>query len=275
MMLIEASFILLAGGILLGLALPAPDRVARAWLVGGGVLAAAFAVVGALAAAMRVEPEGVAPPPQFFLRIQAALVGLTCAATLLHVALAGTGRLRVQRWAGVGGFLVALLAGSNLLHHAMLAPGTAVAFPPKAFSMALQTLTCAGAAAVPGVAFAYALFPLLGVGEPLAAAASFRRLHRALLLSLSVRAVASIAGVFLLTKFAPPLPPERAWDPALAATRWSIGLVAPAVLAAVAYRRAARGLALSAAAVLLLAGLCAMNGEAIALALARRTGLPF
>ena len=180
-----------------------------------------------------------------------------------------------MRWVAAGGFLVALLAGSNLLHHAMLAPGTAVAFPPKGFSMALQTLACAGAAAVPGIAFTVALFPLAGVGEPVAAAASFRRLHRAFIGALAVRAVVSIAGVFLLTKFAPPLPAERAWDPAVAATRWVLGLVVPAVLAAVAYRRAARGLALSASAALLLAALCAMNGEAIALVLTRRTGLPF
>jgi hypothetical protein len=272
-MMPDVMLILIAGGFMLAAAVPKPDAVGRAWLRWTGGLALLTAVAGA--AVVATGGHGAVDVPAFYRRIQAGLIAVTVAVAFLHFAAAFAGMGWTRRVIGVAGFLVAVLAGSNRLHEAMLGPGTAVAVPPKALSMALQTIACAGAAAVPGLAFAFALFPVSGVTTPAESARSFRRLQAGLLAVLSCRAAVSVGGVLAFSRAAATSGAAAHVDFRLAAVRWLLGIVAPAAFAVVGYRFAARGRAFAACAVLLLGGLCALNGESLALLLVRDTGLPF
>jgi hypothetical protein len=269
----EVMLILIAGGFMLAGAVPNPDAIGRGWLRWVGGLALVSAMAGAALAA--TADRGSVDVPAFYRRIQAGLIAVTAAFAFLHFAMALVAMRRTRRILGAVGLVVAVLAGSNLLHEAMLGPGTAVAVPPKALSMALQTISCAGAAVLPATAFAYALFPVLGVTTLEPSARSFRRLHATVLGLLSCRAVVSVGGVLVFSRAAATSGVAAHVDYRLAAVRWLAGIAAPAVLAVVAYRFASRGRAFAACAVLLLGGLCALNGEALAVRLVRDTGLPF
>jgi hypothetical protein len=269
----EVLLILLAGGLLLGTSLPNPAEAGPVWTRRVSALAMILLGAGAILAAT-LPREAVDVPP-FYRRIQTGLILTTIAAALLHRVAIRFETAWTRRMIAGAGFLLAVMAGGNLLHEAMLPRGTAVAVPPKALSVALQTLSCLGAAAVPGVAFAYALFPVWGVTGPEESARSFRRLHLALLAMLSFRALVSVGGVLAFSPIAATSAAAAHVDPRLAAARWMLGIVAPALLMFLAFRRAAGGRPLTAGAMLLVGALCAMNGEAIALVLVRDTGLPY
>lgn len=273
---VEALFILLSGGVMLAVSVvPHAGAMRTAWLRLGGIVATMASAVGAALALVRGD---LVPTPPFYRRTQAALVGLTVFLAIAHLALNWARTSGAARALGIVGFVVAVLAGSNLLHDAMLTRGTAVAFPPKGFSMALQTLSAAGAGAVTGFALMTALFPACGIparpDTDGAVAGAFLRLYRGLFVVLALRAALAVAGVLVLHA-ARPVP--GLWDRLgpLVALRWIVGLVAVALLAALARRRMAAGATLSAAAFLLVAALLAVDAEALALHLVRGTGLPF
>ena len=271
----EALFILLAGGVWLASVLPNADGVRTTWRRFGAILSVVSALVAAALAGLRSDL--VATPP-FFRRTQAVLVGMVVLLAIVHLAYNWARTSGAPRLLGIATFVVAVLAGTNLLHDAMLARGTAVAFPPKGFSMALQTLSAAGAGAVTGLALMTALFPACGIparpdtGGSVAVA--FLRLYRGLFAALILRAALAVAGVLILNAVRPV--PEL-WDRLglAVAGRWLAGLVVVPVLAALARRRMAAGRTLSAAALLLVASLLAVDAEALALYLVRETGLPF
>ena len=271
----EALLVVIGGGVLLAAAVPRVSDVRPTWLRLAGAIALAGSGWGAALAALRT---GLVPTPPFYRRTQAALVGMTVASAVAHVAVTRWRRsMPAARGIGVVGFLLAVLAGSNLLHDAMLTRGTAVMFPPKAFSIALQTLSTAGAGAVVGLAVMTALFPAFGIPAAAdsggAVARAFLRLHRSLLAVLAIRAAASVGAAFLLSP-APSAPIPDGSGPSIV-VRWVVGIGAVVALAIAARRRMAAGVPLSAAAFLLLGALCAADGEAVALALVRETGLPF
>lgn len=277
--MLESFLILVAGGVMLAAAAPNAADVRPAWLRLAGVVAI---LATALAAAIALLRSDLAETPPFFRRVQAALVGLAWACAVAHVGLAGRNGSLAGRVVGVVGFVVAVLAGSNLLHDAMLARGAAVAFPPKAFAMAVQTLAAAGAASVAGFALMTAAFPLCGVlresergggassADP---ARAFGRLHRALVGAVVLRAVVSV-GLVLTLQASQPI--VNLWTEfgLLIPLRWTAGLVAVVALATLARRRIAAGRTLSGVAMLLLAALLALDAELLALYLVRATGLP-
>jgi hypothetical protein len=269
----ESLLILTAGGVLLAAAVPRPADVRPAWLRLAGVVALACAVLGASLAAARGD---LVDTPAFFRRVQAGLVALAVLAAVTHLVCVWRRQPRVARVAGVAGFGLALLAGSNLLHDAMLTRGTALAFPPKAFAMTLQTLAAAGASSVVGFMLMVAAFPVCGVAreEPQVGARAFRRLYRCAMTVVLLRAVVAVGGVLLLHA-ARPVPRLWADHGPLISARWLVGLVAVPVLAALAPRRFALGRPLSATAMLVAAALLAIDAEAVALYLVRETGLPF
>jgi hypothetical protein len=272
----ESLLILIAGGVMLAAAVPNPSDVRVAWLRLAGVLATLLATAGAAIAAGRT---GLVETPPFFRRVQAALVGLTLLFAVTQFAFAFTGRPRALRLTCLVGCVVAVLAGSNLLHDAMLARGSAVAFQPKAFAMALQTVAAAGAASVTGLALMTAAFPLCGRrtgGEPGGtggSARAFRRLHRDLVAALVLRAIVAV-GVVLVIQVTRPVP--RLWTDygLLIPVRWLVGLVVVAGLAAASRWRVEAGRPVGTA-LLLLAALLAVDAELLALYLVRATGLPF
>lgn len=273
----EALFILIAGGVLLAAAIPKTEDVRPTWLRLAGVIAVVAAALGAALAAAR---DDLVQTPPFFRRNQAVLIGLTLLCALAHLVAARFRLPRIARAMGGIGFVIAVLAGSNLLHDAMLTRGTAVAFPPKLFAMVLQTVSSAGAGAVVGLALMTALFPAFGIradSDTAAAtpsAAAFERLYGALLVALALRALVAV-GVAMVLQASRPVPSlwtEFGW---LIPPRWLVGLVAVYLLAATARRRLATGAALSATAFLLVGALLAADAEALALYLVRETGLPF
>lgn len=273
----ESFLILLAGGVLLAAAaVPRPADLRPTWLRLAGVVALASSALGAALAAGRGNL--VATPP-FFRRVQAALVGITLVCAVVQLVCVQRGALRAARVVGFAGFVVAVLAGSNLLHDAMLTRGTAVTFPPKGFAMALQTLSAAGAASAVGFALMTAAFPLCGTraaaddAAAAAAAGSFRRLYRGLVIAVALRAAVAVGGVLLLQS-ARPVSGLWANFGLLIPARWLAGLVAVPLLATLARGRLAAGNSLSGTALLLAAAMLAADAEALALYLVRETGLP-
>ncbi len=262
--------ILLAGGLMLAIA-TTPRRVG----VRSDRRLALLSLVSCAAAcvfyALRTE---VADTPPFFRRIQAGLVVATLALTIGGFALGLTRAVVTQRVVAFAVFVVAVLAGSNLLHDLMLLRGTAVVFPPKALSVGLQTLASAGTAAMAGMAMARAITP--GAAMPTsAAAAPLGRDGRALTAAFALRSILSI-GAFLLLQAWRPVPMLWAGDGTIIAVRWVLGLLVPAVLFHAASRRGySSGWRANGAVAAYAVAVLVLVGEWLALDLVRRTGLPF
>src|SRR5688572_20705432 len=115
--MLESLLILLAGGVMLAAAVPNPADVRPAWLRLAGVVSI---LTTALAASIALLRWDLVETPPFFRRVQAALVGLTLVCAVAHLAFAGRNESLAGRVVGVAGFVLAVLAGSNLLHDAML-----------------------------------------------------------------------------------------------------------------------------------------------------------
>jgi hypothetical protein len=241
----------------------------RVWYLRGGGAALAACAVALLLYLVLARPVNDAP--KFFRRVQASLLVVTSLLVFLQLLTERAHRLRLLRVLAGAAYFVAILASANLLHDEMLARGTAVALPPKAVSVALQTIVCALSSAVIGLSLAAVVSSVVpGPGEPAAAG----RYDEPLSVALSLRAIVALGVVGMLA-----LAQQRAilggglapW----AFSRWLIGLAAPAgLLWLAAHRRSVgrpgRFRELAAATALLL-----VLGEMLALLLVRRTGLPF
>jgi uncharacterized membrane protein YgdD (TMEM256/DUF423 family) len=143
----------------------------------------------------------------------------------------------------------------------------------KPQAVALQTIACAGVAALPGLAL---MDMLLGHAYLTAArmtVAPFRRLNLALAGALALRIVVGIAAVVLQSRH----PTELFWPRfgLLVGTRWLFGLVVPAVFVYMAHDCIKRRSTQSATGILYVAGVLIFIGELVALHLTRETGLPF
>lgn len=268
----ETFLILVAGGVLLGAGICGPERVSPGWLRAVGGLAVSLCVLTVL---LRLERDAAAPVPEFYRRIQWALIVATALAAIGRLLAGAAPWGRLQRALAVLTFGCAVLAGSNLLHELMIANGQAVRLAPKALAVALQTLACGGVASVAGLALTRILPPAGQSGRAAAVemAPAFRRLGRAWAAALVVRALLAIP-VVLWFQSRRPFP--ELWDVYgwLIASRWLVGLCAPAALVYLSYRRGG-GRAASPAAVSISATVLSLAGEGAALYLVRATGLPF
>jgi len=267
----ETFLILLAGGVMLAAAVPDPREVTLHWLRLAGIIA--LCVFG-LAGFFWLQREPAVDVARFYRRVQTGLVVMTAGAILGQLAFVQVDRRRVQRTFAVAAFGLAVLAGANLLHESMVGRGTAVRFPPKGLSIALQTLACAGVAAATGVAL---MDMLLGHAYLTAAkmtVAPFRRLTLALAAILIVRAAASVGGVLLLQSRRPV---EMLWGVygLYAGTRWLVGLLVPGVFVYMAHDCVRRRSTQAATGILYVTGVLIFIGEIVALYLVRETGLPF
>src|SRR5687768_12112146 len=128
----ETFLILLAGGVMLAAALSDPRQVTLQWLRLAGVIA--LCMTG-LCVYFFVTRDAVANTPAFFRRIQVGLLVSTALAVLSQLAFAQLAKRRTQRILASAAFVLAVLAGSNLLHDAMLvreaAAGVKLNLPPK------------------------------------------------------------------------------------------------------------------------------------------------
>ncbi len=261
----ETFLILLAGGVMLAAAVSSPRQVTVHWLRLSGILALCFAGL-AVFFVMRREP--LPDVSHVYRRIQSGMLVATVVAILAQLAFVQTLFRRTQRlFAGVA-FLLASMVGTGLLHE--LAPRAGIAKPQ---AVGLQTLACAGAAALPGLAL---MDMLLGHAYLTAARmtiAPFRRLNLTLALAVALRALVGIGAIALQSRY----PTELFWPRfgLLVGTRWLVGLVVPAVFVYMAHDCIRRRSTQSATGILYVAGVLVFIGELIALHLARETGLPF
>src|SRR5687768_9348078 len=119
---------------MLAAAVSDPADVTLHWLRLAGIIALSMCGLGVF---FYVRREPGAAVPALFRRIQVGLIVATAAAILAQLAFAQSDRRRAQRWCAAGAFVLAVLAGVNVLHESMGARGTAVRFPPKGLSIAL------------------------------------------------------------------------------------------------------------------------------------------
>ena len=278
----ETFLILLAGGVMLAAAVSRPkelrrhgpddlDGVTLQWLRLAGIIALAL---GALAMFFFLRRETPANATAAFHRRQLALLGAFLAAVLAQLGFVQVAWVRTQRVCAGVAFLVGVMSGSGLLHELMLPRGTAVAFPPKVWSIALQTLACLGVASMTGLAL---MDMLLGHAYLTASRMSmqpFRRLNGVLAGATAMRVLVAVGGVLLLNAMRPV---ERLWGihGLFIATRYFVGFVVPVVFIYMAHDCIKRRSTQSATGILYVAGVLIFIGEIVGLYLVRETGLPF
>ena len=265
----ETFLILLAGGVMLAAALSNPRLVTVHWLRLCGILALAFA---GLAVFFVLRRQTSADGSALYRRIQIGMLAGTVLAILAQLAFVQTLVFRVQRAFAALAFLLAVLVGAGLIHEMVPRASSASSFA-KPQAVALQTIACAGVAALPGLAL---MDMLLGHAYLTAArmtVAPFRRLNLALAGALALRIVVGIAAIVLQSRH----PTELFWPRfgLLVGTRWLFGLVVPAVFVYMAHDCIKRRSTQSATGILYVAGVLIFIGELVALHLTRETGLPF
>jgi len=252
----ETFLILLAGGVMLAAALSDPKQVTLHWLRLAGIIALC---VGALGVFFHVQRDAGETLSLFYRRVQTGLMAATLVAVLGQLAFVQVAWRRTQRLFAAAAFVLAVMAGANVLHGLMSPAGVAVRFPPKAFSVALQTWSCAGVAAMGGLAL---MDMLLGHAYLTAAKmtiAPFRRLNLALAVALALRAVVGIGGVLWLNRVRPI---EMLWGiyGLYILTRWLVGLGVAAVFVYMAHDCIRRRSTQSATGILYVAGLLTFIG---------------
>ena len=267
----ETFLILLAGGVMLAAAVPDPAAVTLQWLRLAGIIALCMFGLGVF---FYVQRETVADVPALYRRVQVGLLAATAGAVLAQLALVQVAWRAAQRWAAAAAFVLAVLGAVNVLHESMAVRGTAVRFPPKALSVALQTVSCAGVAAVAGLALMDMLLGHAYLTASKMTITPFRRVNLALAVALAARAAGAVGGVLLLQSRRPV---EMLWAVygLYAGTRWLVGLVVPAVFVYMAHDCIRRRSTQSATGILYVAGVLLFLGELVALYLVRETGLPF
>jgi hypothetical protein len=268
----ETFFILLAGGVLLAAAVPDPKSVTLHWLRLAGILALCMAGLALLFFLAFREPAAGAT-----LRFGAILGGQLAATTvaiLAQLAFAQTDRRGAQRVCALVGFLLAVMAGTGLLHERMIAAGSATRFAPKAFAVALQALSAAGVAAMTGLVLMAMLLGHAYLTASRMTMAPFRRLNLALAATVVLRIAVAVGFVLLLQRTRPV---ELLWGRygLFMLTRWLVGLAVPAVFVYMAHDCIRRRANQSATGILYVAGVLVFIGEIVALHLVRETGLPF
>ncbi|MGH7214573.1 MAG: hypothetical protein ACREIT_07410, partial [Tepidisphaeraceae bacterium] len=181
---------------------------------------------------------------------------------------------RMQRTLASISFVLAVLLASGILHELMVPLGTATRPSPKSFAIILQTLSCAGAAAMTGLALMDMLLGHAYLTASRMTMKPFRRLNLALALATALRAVMAVGVALALHRVRPV---EMLWGVhgLYIGTRWFVGLLVPAAFVYMAHDCIRRRSTQSATGILYVAGVLIFIGEIVALSLVRDTGLPF
>jgi hypothetical protein len=267
----ETFLILFAGGVLLAGAVSNPREVTLQWLRLGGIIALALSGVGLFFYFLSREAVEL---PQFFRRIQWGLLAAFIVAILAQLAFVQMAWRGTQRVFAVAGFVLAVLAGANLVHEMMIERGTAGHFEPKGLDLMIQAAACAGIAAMTGLVLMTMLLGHAYLTASRMAMSPFRRLNMTLAGVLVGRVLIAVGLVLLLNRL---WPVEMLWGVhgLLLLTRWLVGLAVPAVFIYMAHDCIRRRATQSATGILYVAGVLVLIGELIALHLLQETGLPF
>src|SRR5688572_32821164 len=212
----ETFLILLAGGVMLAAAVSHPRHVTVHWLRLAGILALAFAGIAVFFVMRREMPvEGTV----LYRRIQAGMLVATIVLILAQLAFVQMLFLRTQRVVAALAFVLAVMVGAGLLH--ALFPRIGIAKPQ---AVTLQTVACAGVAAMTGLAL---MDMLLGHAYLTAAKmtiAPFRRLNLALAGVLVTRVLVAVGLVLALHSLRPVVPMLWGRYGLYMLTRWVVGL---------------------------------------------------
>lgn len=268
----QTFFILLAGGVMLAAAVSNPREVTLQWLRLAGIIA--LTMSGLAGAFYAFDVRDSANTSIILQRVQVGLLVVTGLLVLAQLGFVQVAWRRTQRIFAAMAFIVAVLAGCNVLHEMMFAQGTAVRFPPKALSMGLQTLACAGVAAMTGLALMDMLLGHAYLTASQMTMQPFARLNLSLAITLILRALCAVGLTLALQSWRPV---EMLWSAygLMMIVRWVVGLVVPAVFVYMAHDCIKRRSTQAATGILYVAGVLVMIGEIIALYLTRATGLPF
>ena len=267
----DTFLILFAAGVMLAAAFADPRAVTLNWLRLAGIVALCLC---GLSAFFWLRGETGADVPPFYERIQSGLVVATPVLILAQLAFVQVAWRRTQRMFAFGAFVIGVLAGSNLLHELMLVRGTALSQPPKALSVGIQTLACAGVATVSGLALMTMFLGHAYLTASKMTIAPFRRLNLALGVTLVLRALLSVAAAPLL-HLRRPVPMLVQVHGLYIVTRWLVGLAVAGLFVYMAHDCIRRRSTQSATGILYVAGILVLIGELIALYLVRETGLPW
>lgn len=263
----ETFLILLAGGILLAAAIASPQQVTLNWLRLCGILALLMAALAMFFYFTReAHPAQLAPRMR---NVQVGLLVVAVALILAQLAFVQVAFRRTQRILAAAAFVVAVLAGSNLLHEMMIPLGTATRYPPKVWAMVIQTIAAAGVAAVSGLALMDMLLGHAYLTASRMTIAPFRRLNLSVAAALLLRTALAAGATIAL--------PRELWmrDGLFVLTRWLVGLLVPGIFIYMAHDCIKRRSTQSATGILYVAGVLIFVGEIVALYLVRATGLPF
>lgn len=257
---------------MLAAAISDPKQVTLRWLRLAGIIA--LTMCGLAWVFYGFGERDIATGSVLLRRIQVGLFVVTGLMVLGQLSFVQVAWRRTQRAFAAGAFVVAVLAGCNVLHEMMAAQGTAVRFPPKVLSMSLQTFACAGVAAMTGLALMDMLLGHAYLTASQMTMRPFARLNLALAGVLVVRAIGAVAGVLVLQRWRPL---EMLWGlhGLMMITRWLVGLAVPAVFVYMAHDCIKRRSTQAATGILYVAGVLVFIGEIVALYLVRVSGLPF
>jgi hypothetical protein len=268
----QTFFILLAGGIMLAAAVSDPKQVTLQWLRLAGIIA--LTMCGLAGVFYAFDARDSANYSVLLRRVQIGLFVVTALMVLGQLAFVQVAWRKTQRAFAALAFIVAVLAGCNVLHEMMAGQGTAVRFPPKVLSMGLQTLACAGVAAMTGLALMDMLLGHAYLTASQMTMRPFARLNGTLGGVLIARAACAAILVAVMQQR---YPLEMLWavHGLLIIMRWLVGLLIPVAFVYMAQDCINRRSTQAATGILYVAGVLVFIGEIVALHLVRSTGLPF
>ena len=267
----EVFLILLAAGVMLAAALSDPKQVTIHWLRLAGIIALAVGALAVFFFLRRDNAPGVTPA---YRQRQVGLILAVLALVLAQLAFVQSRLVGLGRIFSTLAFLTGVMSGAGLMHELMIVRGTAVAFPPKWLSIALQTASCAGVAAVAGIALMEMLLGHAYLTASRMTMRPFERLNGNLAVALGLRILTAVALALLLNAWRPR---EMLWGlhGLFIGTRYFVGFLVPAVFVYMAHDCIRRRATQSATGILYVAGVLLFLGEIVALHLLRETGLPF
>jgi hypothetical protein len=249
----ETFLILLAAGVMLAGFISNPRDVTLHWLRLAGIIALAVASLSVYFFLRRPDWRAVRP---------LAFYGVSGVAILGQLGFVQVAWHRTQR--ALAG--IAVIAGI----------GTAVALASAGTSNALWIiiLSCAGVAAMVGLALMDMLLGHAYLTASKMTMKPFRRLNASLAIVTAARSAFAM-GLTMALLHRHPI--EFFWDRfgILVITRWLVGLAVPAVFIYMTHDCIKRRATQSATGILYVAGLLVFVGELAGLYLTRETGLPF
>lgn len=248
----ETFLILLAGGVMLAIAVPSPKEVTLHWLRLGGIIALTMLGLSVFLWSRRDGGSG---------SWQAGLYVTSAVAILLQLAFTQVNKRALQRVFAIAAFVATVALADRLLPTPAKIPG-------------LSYLEFGSLAAACGLVLMDMLLGHAYLTASKMTITPFKQINRGLAVSLAIRAVLSL-GIATWLQARDPIYLFWGKFGLYVLTRWLVGLLVAGVFVYMAHDCIKRRSTQSATGILYVAGLMVFLGEIIALYLVSQTGLPF